>query len=101
MKKATLDLHAQAQAIGDRHENVDELVARLARPEIDGDDVREKSEGELASIAQRAQHRVRVVARHVDGRLRIDRRCRFDGRAWSGRLQQRGERVSVHQASFC
>ena len=88
----------------ERDEQVDELEARLARPEVDGGQLGEQSEAQIRPIAQRARHRRQIVARHVDRRLQIDGRRRFELRRRApppaARRRARWHRQSIY-ASFC
>jgi hypothetical protein len=94
-------LHAQTQAVGDRHEDVDQFEARLARPEIDGGDLGEEPERQLRPVAQDAGDGVHIISPDVDRRLEIDGCGCLDPGLRQRFAHQRNERWRVHQASFC
>ena len=95
------DLEAEPRAIRDRDEDVHELEARLGRPVVGGGELREQTEREVGSIAQRARDVGQRVARRVDDRLQIDRRRALELRTGNRLLQRSKKRVGVHYASFC
>ena len=89
-------LHPQTRAVRDRHEDVHELEARLARPEVDSGQLRQKREAQIRLLGQHPRQSRPFVSRRIECGVQIH--ARHDPKLSGGYtlLKSRKERGGLH-----